>query len=280
MIKIRLFFLVIALVFSTQVRSGVPVLSPTELVQAVLEYSQILKDYEEQLNLVEQGYEQYQQMQKEYLLALQEWENILDQCQAYKDLWGSHDWDNFLNEMTKYFISKRAYSHNQIMSLYEDENYRKSRTLLMTKSGKVYTYQSAMELLDRLKIKDEYAYEDLRIKENQVNDSVKRMSFNSSTSSQITDFVQQVDDLESDFEVLGDNSQLATMQYQAKLQSKGLDMQLLQLTLLNELISQQNQPNDIQAIKLLQAQTRAYENAERALNKKIKINNSNNKINF
>lgn len=261
--------------------AGVPVLSPTELVQAVLQYTQILKDYEEQLTMVQQGYEEYDQMQKDYLLALNEWDHLLEQCQAYKDLWGNYNWDKFLNEMSDYFLTKNAYSHNQILSLYNDENYRNSRTLLMTKNGKVYTYQDAVALLDSLKVGNNTdLYEDMRIKENQVNSGVNRVSYTSMQQERITDTIDRLGKIEDEFDSLGDNSQLATMQYQAKLQSESLNLQVHQLEMLNELISQQNQAYDQQSVNLHKSQTAAYEKAKKALNTKIIINNSNSKINF
>jgi len=257
---------------SSPVLAGVPVLSPSELVQAVLEYTQILKDYEEQLTQVSQGYEQIAQLQREYEQALREYDHLLEQAQAYKDKWGSYNWNNFLDEMAHNYANKTTKSNSE---LEQDSTYWKNKTLYVTKYGKVISWGQVKGQIDSLKMinGDEYT-ENVNTLYNEINSGVDRIGTYINMNDYVASQLDYMQEMELERLNLGENSQLATLQFLTKQNEEMMKMQLQKIQFDAEQIRISNEKNDIKNNKNINRQYQELLKIEDNLNKPLTYDNS------
>ena len=232
--RILVVIIMLTLNLSITAKAGVPVLSPTELIQAILEYTQTLKDYEEQMTQVSQGYQQIAQLEKEYAQALREYDHLLEQAQAYKDKWGSYNWNKFIDEMADFYAKKNYKSNSE---LEQDNDYWKNKTLYVSKYGKVISWGQVKSQLESLNFKNGNEYlTDLETDYTQINSGVNKIGTVTQINKYVNDKIDFLEKMEEERLGLGENSELATLQYLLKQNEEMMKIQLQKMLFYSELI--------------------------------------------
>lgn len=270
--RILVVIIMLTLNLSITAKAGVPVLSPTELIQAILEYTQTLKDYEEQMTQVSQGYQQIAQLEKEYAQALREYDHLLEQAQAYKDKWGSHDWNKFIDEMADYYAKKNYKSNSE---LEQDNDYWKNKTLYVSKYGKVISWGQVKSQLESLNFKNGNEYlTDLETDYTQINSGVNKIGTVTQINKYVNDKIDFLEKMEEERLGLGENSELATLQYLLKQNEEMMKIQLQKMVFDSELIRIADEKQNIQNNKEMNRQYQELLQIKESLNKPLTYDNS------
>lgn len=232
--------------------SGIPTVDIAAIMQQLTSYLQQIKEYSEIVELKSVSDSQYFQMIKEYQQVLREYNHYLNQLKGIQHMIDAKDWKMIVKTIKSYYgKSKRSL----ILTMNpDDSDYEENMDRILKNYGHVP--RDPLEVQNDAQAlgiwSDQYRQE---VEEDyyQYNLYKDRMRMVSKNSRDDMDFQSAIDVHKNNFDRLGDESDLATMQEIAAQNLTIMKQNRVQLQTLNQMLLNMETQESLRAAKRAKA---------------------------